>query len=248
MLYKKFNVLKLEKSYRSHVLKVAAFSLSFVLIISCTKERKVNISTENNNTTGTNSNSNPNPTDTGKLTYLALGDSYTIGQSVLDWERFPVQLVNLLLNNRIKIDTPDIIAVTGWTTQNLLNALKNNPPKINYSLVTLLIGVNNQYQGRTLEEYRTQFSQILTLAISYADNKKDHVFVLSIPDYGVTPFGNNIDKVKTARQIDQFNEANKMISQNAGVNYLDITPISRNAENDASLIAVMVFILLQNNI
>jgi lysophospholipase L1-like esterase len=97
--------------------------------------------------------------------------------------------------------------------------------------------VNNQYQGRSLDEYKTEFSQLLNLAIACAANKKDHVFVLSIPDYSVTPFGNNIDKEKTAQEIDQFNEANHLISQNAGVNYVDITPISREAKNDASLIA-----------
>jgi lysophospholipase L1-like esterase len=180
---------------------------------------------------------NSNQADTGEITYLALGDSYTIGESVAEPERFPVQLVTILKNDQIKIDAPDIVAVTGWTTGDLLNALNTNPPKNNYSFVTLLIGVNNQYQGRSLNEYKTEFRQLLNLAIACAANKKDHVFVLSIPDYSVTPFGNNIDKEKTAQEIDQFNEANHLISQNAGVNYVDITPISREAKNDASLIA-----------
>ncbi len=229
--------MKLERSYYSRLLKPAAFFLSFLLIISCSKEKRDNISTEYNNTEDTISNTNSNTTDTGKITYLALGDSYTIGESVAESDRFPVQLVTLLKNQGVKIEDPDIVAVTGWTTGNLLNALNTNPPKTNYSFVTLLIGVNNQYQGRSLDEYKTQFSQLLNLAIACAANRKVHVFVLSIPDYSVTPFGNNIDKAETAQQIDQFNEANKIISQNAGVNYIDITPISRDAKDNASLVA-----------
>ena len=230
--------MKLEGSYLSRLLKAISFFLSFVLIISCTKQKREDVVTENNNTPGTISNTNTNTTDTGKITYLALGDSYTIGQSVAESDRFPVQLVALLKNHSLKIDNPDIVAVKGWTTGNLLNAINTDPPKANYSFVTLLIGVNNQYQGRSLDEYKSEFSQLLNLAIACARNIKEHVFVLSIPDYSVTPFGNNIDKEKTALQIDQFNAANKMISQNAEVNYLDITPISREAKSDASLIAL----------
>jgi lysophospholipase L1-like esterase len=216
------------------MVKRALFLLSFILILSCRKDNKDQISIENN---PPDSIVNSNQADTGKITYLALGDSYTIGESVDVADRFPVQLVTILRNDQIKIDTPDIVAVTGWTTGNLLNALILNPPNNNYSFVTLLIGVNNQYQGRSLDEYKTEFNQLLSLAIACAGNKKDHVFVLSIPDYSVTPFGNNIDQEKTAQQIDQFNEANHAIAQIAGVNYVDITPISREAKNDPSLIA-----------
>ncbi|MEO8820044.1 MAG: SGNH/GDSL hydrolase family protein [Ginsengibacter sp.] len=205
--------------------------------MSCTKDKKNDIVTDTTNSGDSISASNTNPTDTGKITYLALGDSYTIGETVAESDRFPVQLVTLLQNDSVKIDHPDIVAVTGWTTGNLLNALTSQPPKTDYSFVTLLIGVNNQYQGRSLEEYKTQFSQLLSLAISYARSNKDHVFVLSIPDYSVTPFAAKLDKAQIAQQIDEFNEANHLISQNARVNYLDITPISRDAANDPSLIA-----------
>lgn len=229
--------MKLERLHHSHLIKAATFFLLFVLIISCTKDKKNDIFTETTNSADSISVTNSNTTDTGKITYLALGDSYTIGETVAESGRFPVQLVTLLQNDSVKIDNPDIVAVTGWTTGNLLNALTNQPPKTNYSFVTLLIGVNNQYQGRSLEEYKTQFSQLLSLAISYAGSNKEHVFVLSIPDYSVTPFAAKLDKAQIAQQIDQFNEANHFISQNAGVNYLDITPISRDVENDPSLIA-----------
>lgn len=173
-------------------------------------------------------------TDTNK-TFLALGDSYTIGQSVTEAERFPVQTVALLRAQSIKINDPKIIATTGWTTKNLLDALDASSMTTNYDVVTLLIGVNNQYQGRSLDEYKTEFTTLLKRAIQYAANKPGHVFVLSIPDYSVTPFAANLDKTKIAMEIDQFNSANKTISLQFGVNYLDITSISR--KTDPALIA-----------
>ncbi len=131
-----------------------------------------------------------------------------------------------------------MIAVSGWTTADLLNSLQTNPPLKNYSFVTLLIGVNNQYQGRQIDEYKVQFSELLHLAVSYAGNQSGHVIVLSIPDYGVTPFGSQFDKDEIAGQIDLFNAANKTIAEKAGAAYVDITAISRNAEYEPSLTAL----------
>ena len=170
-------------------------------------------------------------------TYLALGDSYTIGESVSEPERFPNQATALLRAQNFKIADPKIIATTGWTTGNLINALNANPQQNNYSIVSLLIGVNNQYQGRSIDEYKSEFTLLLNRAIQYAGNKPSHVFVLSIPDYSVTPFAQHSDTAKIAREIDQFNSANKSISLQLGVNYIDITAISREAKNDPSLIA-----------
>ncbi len=170
-------------------------------------------------------------------TYLALGDSYTIGESLEADERYPVQTVALLRLQNIKIADPEIIAVTGWTTADLLDALDNNPPKNNYSIVSLLIGVNNQYQHESLEEYKVEFTELLNKAIAYAANDKSHVFVLSIPDYSVTPFARELDTAQIAKEIDEFNEAVKTISINAGVHYTDITPLSREAKYNLSLIA-----------
>ena len=212
--------------------RIIYFTVIFLSLISCIKK---NDSTFISMPPVADTNTSK---DTSTKTYLALGDSYTIGQSVPDYERFPVQTVINLRAKNISIKDADIIAVTGWTTGDLLNALNNNPPKNNYSFVTLLIGVNNQYQGRTLDEYKTQFTELLNRSIAYANNNKQHVFVLSIPDYSVTPFANGRDTMQIAKEIDEFNAANKNISSNAGVNYIDITAISRNAKNDASLIAV----------
>ncbi len=171
-------------------------------------------------------------------TYLALGDSYTIGQSVAVSERFPVQTVAMLNNVGLRFSQPEIIAQTGWTTGNLLATLDNTPPlKIQYDIVTLLIGVNNQYQGRNLEEYKQQFTTLLERATQYAGNIKAHVFVLSIPDYSVTPFVSTNNKERVAREIDSFNLANKIISEQYQVNYIDITGDSRLAANNPALIA-----------
>jgi lysophospholipase L1-like esterase len=175
--------------------------------------------------------------DTSIKSYLALGDSYTIGASVSEAERFPDQIVQLLKDEGIKIDDLKIIATTGWTTGNLISALNLNPPHKNYSVVSLLIGVNNQYRGQSAEEYKTEFTVLLNLSLQYAGNNKDNVFVLSIPDYSVTPFGSHLDKEKIASDIDSFNLINKTISDRFGVHYVDITEISRKAENDPSLIA-----------
>lgn len=177
----------------------------------------------------------PKQTDTSAKTYLALGDSYTIGQSVSEAERFPNQTVSLLRAQNIKINDPEIIAVTGWVTKNLIDALNANPPQKNYDVVSLLIGVNNQYQGRRITDYITEFTLLLSRAIQYAGNKPTHVFVLSIPDYSVTPFAFGSDTANIAAEISQFNSVNKKIAVQLGVNYLDITSISR--EPDPALIA-----------
>lgn len=176
--------------------------------------------------------------DTIHVTYLALGDSYTNGQSVPGTECFPVQTIKLLRQQNIDVTNPDIIAETGWTTANLLVSLNNNPPpKKTYSFVSLLIGVNNQYQGKSLDEYKAQFDELLARAVSYAGNNKNHVFVISIPDYSFTPFARDLDTAKIAEEIDAFNAANKNISLNFGVHYIDITSISREVKNNPDLIA-----------
>jgi lysophospholipase L1-like esterase len=191
----------------------------------------------NSNTHTSGKQDNVNDTATPK-SFLALGDSYTIGESVLSSERFPVQTVKYLQNEGINFSDPQIIAQTGWTTGNLLSALVSAAPtKSTYDIVTLLIGVNNQYQHRTEQEYADEFLILLNKAIQYAGNNKKRVIVLSIPDYGVTPFASGSDKAAIAKEIDAFNAINKTISQQAGVNYLDITDSTRLAANNLSLIA-----------
>jgi len=175
--------------------------------------------------------------DTAVKHYLALGDSYTIGQSVKVRERYPVQTVEQLRSEGFNIAEAEIIATSGWTTGNLLEAVKDKTKVPVYDMVTLLIGVNNQYQRRSVDEYRAQFSLLLKKAIRFAGNRPARVVVLSIPDYSVTPFANNSNKEKISREINLFNSINRRLSAAYHVNYLNITTESRKAARDHSLIA-----------
>ncbi len=113
-----------------------------------------------------------------------------------------------------------------------------SPPKNDpYTFVSLLIGVNNQYRGGSLDEYKKDFTELLNRAVSFAGNIKNHVFVMSIPDYSVTPFARGLNTMKIASEIDSFNAANKAITLNEGISYIDITPVSREVSNDLSLVA-----------
>lgn len=174
-----------------------------------------------------------------KFNYLALGDSYTIGESVPDTGRFPAQLVSSLTKSNIYFNSPEIIATTGWTTDELADAIRKKQSSLlpKYDLVSLLIGVNNQYRGRDAEEYRTQFKDLLRTAIVFAGGEKSKVFVVSIPDWGVTPFAEGRDRKKIGEEIDLYNKINKEETLKEGITYIDITPESRTAMNDKSLIA-----------
>lgn len=169
--------------------------------------------------------------------FLALGDSYTIGESVEYNERWPVQLADMLRGEGIPIDDPLIIARTGWTTDELNDAIDAANPAGTYDLISLLIGVNNQYRGRSAEEYRGEFKALLQRATAFAGGKSSHVIVLSIPDWGVTPFAEGRDRAAIAREIDQFNSINKEESRKAGALYVDVTPVSRLAPGDPALVA-----------
>ncbi|CAA9492509.1 MAG: Lysophospholipase L1 and related esterases [uncultured Segetibacter sp.] len=169
--------------------------------------------------------------------YLALGDSYTIGQNVHETERFPAQTAQLLRAHNIDVRDPQYIASTGWTTTNLLSGINLQNPARDFDIVTLLIGVNDQYQRRDTTSYRTHFLELLDKAVEFARSKKSRVFVLSIPDYSVTPFVAAEDKAGVSKQIDEFNAINKEITLQNGIVYIDITPSTRGAANDTSLIA-----------
>ncbi len=175
-------------------------------------------------------------TPSNGIKYLALGDSYTIGESVAPYNRFPVQLKKGLAANGIEVSEPEIIARTGWTTDALAEAIAQSAKKPEYRLVTLLIGVNNQFRGRNPEEYREQFRQLLLTAISLAGNNEHRVIVLSIPDYGYTPFGAP-NREKISREIDVFNQINLEETRKTGAHYVDITPISRRGLNEPTLVA-----------
>ena len=170
------------------------------------------------------------------MTYLALGDSYTIGEGVPLHESFPYQAVQLLRRDGFMFQAPEIVARTGWTTDELLSNISSTRLLPSYDFVSLLIGVNNQYRGRSLDEYRQQFETILRKSIRLAGNQSSKVIVLSIPDWGVTPYAANRDRNKIAEEIDDFNLINKSVTLQHGANYIDITPGTREANSDLSLI------------
>ena len=176
---------------------------------------------------------------TTELRYLALGDSYTIGEAVDEAGRWPMQLARLLRMEGILLGDPRIIATTGWTTDELDAAITAAEPLGEHDFVTLLIGVNNQYRGRDLEEYRTQFAALLWRAIGFARNRPDRVLVLSIPDWGVTPFAaqSGRDLAQIAHELDAYNLAAREVCAQRGVAFVDITPVSRARGGDAAMLA-----------
>jgi len=170
-----------------------------------------------------------------QLKYLALGDSYTIGESVLEKDRWPNQLASLLSSGIREVKT-SIVATTGWRTDNLMNAIDIAKLKDEYNLVSLLIGVNNQYQGKSADQYAIEFEELLKTSIRLAKGNKENVFVVSIPDYGFTPFGQK-NQSKISKEIDQFNEISKKITNQYHIKYFNITDISRQGISDPTLVA-----------
>ena len=173
----------------------------------------------------------------GKLRFLALGDSYTIGESVSPEQRWPVQLTALLRAEGVSIADPVIIARTGWTTAELQDGIKRADAEGPFDLVTLLIGVNNQFRGRSEDEYQREFVELLNTARTFTGGDPKRVIVLSIPDWGVTPFGRRSDPKRVGEAIDRFNAINREETVRLGARYVDVTPISRRAPQDPGLIA-----------
>ena len=170
------------------------------------------------------------------LKYLALGDSYTIGQGVVASQRFPQQVAEMLTIRGKKMNAPEYIATTGWTTRDLLTAIASLNPPSDFDIVSLLIGVNNQFRGLDTADYRQQFTQCLEEAIRLARGKRERVFVLSIPDYGATPFSRPLDPGRITRQINEFNEINRHITLAYNISYTDITPGTREAPLKPSIL------------
>ena len=191
-------------------MKYFLIPLCIFILFSCYKEKEINQS---------------------NLRYLALGDSYTIGEGIEFEDNYPKQIVNQIF----LIDSVSVIAKTGWTTDELIDTL-NNLQLDKFDVVSLLIGVNNQFRGYQIDKYVMEFENLLIRAIDYSKDKKN-VFVLSIPDYGVTPFGKVKGQERIYREINSYNNINRIMAEKYNVMYFDITEISRKAENDTSLLA-----------
>lgn len=197
----------------------------FLLAQACKSEKEFTLAPTNTKT------------DSVKIKYLALGDSYTKGESVDIKASFPYLLRDTIEKTPLfAVEKLQIIAQTGWTTTNLINAINSASITDTFDIVTLLIGVNNQYQKKPIDLYKTDFLQLVKQAIAFAGNNKDNVFVISIPDYGATSFGQS-NSQQIGLEIDQYNVINKQISDSLSVSYINITPISRLAKNNPTLIA-----------
>lgn len=171
--------------------------------------------------------------------FLALGDSYTIGEGAPSADRWPVQLAGLLRQKGRAVGDPEIIARTGWTVRELSAGIDAAAPRGPFELVTLLIGVNDQYRGADPETYRTGFVKMLARAVDFAGGKAGRVVVLSIPDWGVTPFARESGRepARIAAEIERFNTVNREETLRAGARFVDITPVSLRAGSDPSLLA-----------
>ena len=177
--------------------------------------------------------------EAGALTYLALGDSYTIGEGVAEAGRWPLQLARALRDEGVPLADPRIVATTGWTTDELAAALDAAGPLETYDFVSLLVGVNNQYRGRDVDEYRAQFAALLGRAVAYAGGRSDRVLVLSIPDWGATRFGraSGRDLERVARELDACNAAARAECAARGVAFVDVTAASRAHALDEAMLA-----------
>jgi lysophospholipase L1-like esterase len=159
--------------------------------------------------------------------FLALGDSYTIGEGVEAAQAWPAQLASAMRAAKINLGDPLIVARSGWTTDELASGISIAPIEPPYELVTLLIGVNNQYRGRNTEQYRAEVVSLLAQAVEFAGGIATRVVVVSMPDWGVTPFAEGKDRAEIGAEIDAFNAINREAAKKAGARYADITAISR---------------------
>lgn len=171
------------------------------------------------------------------MSFLALGDSYTIGESVPIYQSFPYQTVQLLRKKGIAVHAAEIVAKTGWTTDELISGIEKTVFEKSYDIVTLLIGVNNQYRGKSADAYAIEFEVLLNKAIAFAGGKKQHVYIMSIPDWGATPFAEGRDRKKIAAEIDVFNSINRKISETRAISYISITEGTREVVSNPLLVA-----------
>jgi lysophospholipase L1-like esterase len=171
------------------------------------------------------------------FTFLALGDSYTIGESVPLSDSFPYQTIQLLRGDGLHFHAPEIVAKTGWTSFELAEHILHTKLNEQYDFVTLLVGVNNQYRGLPIEEFENDFNFLLRKAIHLSGEKPDHVIVLSIPDWGVTPFASGKDGKKICQEINAYNAICESVAKTLQTHFINITEDTRKAKNDVTLLA-----------
>jgi len=224
-------------------MRKAILFLTIILFLSCSNENHLNdknqnelISNDQEGLIDISDNTNQSLTESNNLSFLALGDSYTIGESVLQDQRWPNQMVDIALNQGVFFDQPNIIAKTGWRTEQLIDTLNKINFNKKFDYVSLMIGVNNQYSLKPIDIFRSDLIKLLDMSIGYSI-KRDNVVLISIPDWGVTPFAEGYDRNIIKEDIDQFNSVIKDIANTNNILYVDVTEISRRAFIEKDLIA-----------
>lgn len=220
---------------------VKIFLYSFLLILFARCDNSIIYNNEISDQSSTeieddNNNKNFISPNNESYSFLALGDSYTVGEGVSYEESWPSQFVDYALDRGIDFKNPELIAQTGWKTYDLLNAIKSSNLSVKYDFISLLIGVNNQFNSRPLSEFEDDLNEILT-EINYLKKGNSKVIVISIPDWGYSPYGSSYDRERISDEIDQFNNILKKISEQNNLNFVDVTQISRLAIKEPNLIA-----------
>ena len=220
---------------------VKIFLYSFLLILFASCDNSIIYNNEISDQSLTeikddNNNKNFISPENKSYSFLALGDSYTVGEGVSYEESWPSQFVDYALERGIDFKNPELIAQTGWKTYDLLNAIKSSNLSIKYDFISLLIGVNNQFNSRPLSEFEDDLNEILT-EINYLKKGNSKVIVISIPDWGYSPYGSGYDRERISDEIDQFNNILKKFSEQNNLNFVDVTQISRLAIKEPNLIA-----------
>ena len=220
---------------------VKIFLYSFLLILFARCDNSIIYTNEISDQSSTeiiddNNNKNFISPNNESYSFLALGDSYTVGEGVSYEESWPSQFVDYALDRGINFKNPELIAQTGWKTYDLLDAIKSSNLSVKYDFISLLIGVNNQFNSRPLSEFEDDLNEILT-EINYLKKGNSKVIVISIPDWGYSPYGSSYDRDRISDEIDQFNNILKKISEQNNLNFVDVTQISRLAIKEPNLIA-----------
>ena len=219
--------------------KILKINFVLILFVACSTSSNLDDETLPNNDTESNITENQELnsiiSNQGPLTLLALGDSYTIGEGVNEEERWPNQFVKVAYENGIDFLTPRIIAMTGWKTYDLINGIESSNFEKKYDYVSLLIGVNNQYNSRTINEFEDDLDKLL-IKINNLKKKDASVLIISIPDWGSSPFGEGLDRDEISNEINTFNNSLKSFANINGLKYVDVTEISRRATNEPNLI------------
>ena len=220
---------------------VKIFLYSFLLILFARCDNSIIYTNEISDQSSTeiiddNNNKNFISPNNESYSFLALGDSYTVGEGVSYEESWPSQFVDYALERGIDFKNPELIAQTGWKTYDLLDAIKSSNLSVKYDFISLLIGVNNQFNSRPLSEFEDDLNEILT-EINYLKKGNSKVIVISIPDWGYSPYGSSYDRDRISDEIDQFNNILKKISEQNNLNFVDVTQISRLAIKEPNLIS-----------